>query len=621
MKKTDKNQLNISLEVKNGNGGSGDDFYFYTNRDNLLIFFASGFIVPKNLNKKYYSDFGSSIENGIILLRDKLSLEYLNSLSESESSFPVCIKVTIPENYNGEVFFLMNDSKVAKLNYNKAPENYSGFLLPGIITLRDSFKIIFSDQNSLKEFTAREFEDINYKHFNLTSDITEFGGKNEFNISEFTGITDLSPIEPENFISIDRLAAQMTIMEKAAERFPKIFLLNLMEYYAIYFENFTAKGLKKINHTAIFESTYVYEPTLYDFTLNLLPYAVSCKNQDAAAGFNEFVKEFKLSKKLDLNNFINLFSVYCSIKTIIKFDSTNRNYTDYLNEFRNLFLHNITKSKKKISESEIEGLQKLLSLGEQFLNSEIPFEDISGISEKYLGIKYFLLFLKRFDYESITEFESEADEYNIKKEVLLIIQMISGIWSGYQGLPGRLKKHNPVTSGSFDALINYITGNQVYKFSAPKFIKDTLYAEELEYELIIDSINGIYGYNFITEKKDYHIGIRKLIIENIIPEKTNDLMELAKSLKMPGVIQYSASTPSKDLLHQRTVKDQSVFYSKSEFIVKTEFSTERFMNYMKDKVTESELKKVPLKLKLKIEQLYKIKEPEINATDSQSVSP
>ena len=97
--------------------------------------------------------------------------------------------------------------------------------------------------------------------------------------------------------------------------------------------------------------------------------------------------------------------------------------------------------------------------------------------------------------------------------------MISGIWSGYQGLPGRLKKHNPVTSGSFDALINYITGNQVYKFSAPKFIKDTLYAEELEYELIIDSINGIYGYNFITEKKDYHIGIRKLIIENIIPEK------------------------------------------------------------------------------------------------------
>ena len=144
---------------------------------------------------------------------------------------------------------------------------------------------------------------------------------------------------------------------------------------------------------------------------------------------------------------------------------------------------------------------------------------------------------------------------------------------------------------------------------------------ENEYELVTDAISGIYGYTYITKRKDYHTGIKTLITERPAPDEISDLIEVAKFLKIPDVVRYSALVSSKDFIERRNINDKSVFYAHSAFNLKTEFSSERFINYVRNKVTEAELKKVPLKLKLKIEHLYKIKEPGINAADSHSVNP
>lgn len=604
MKKKDNNQLSISLDSKNDKSVNCT-LYLYTNRDNLLIYLASGFIMPKNLNMKYYSDFSSSLENGLILLKEKLSFNYLNSFSESENSFPVCIQMIIPENFNGEVSFILPDYRLMKANFKDAPEDFMGLIIPGIITLRPDYKISFYDKISLEEFTAREFEDIKYDHFDMSVDPDLFNEGIDFKINKILSIPELQIINQETYINTERLAALLTVMEKAASDYPGDFLLNLMHFYSLYFENFSSQGLRKLNYTPVSDIPDTESDDLNNFILIIAPFVISNKIEDPKEGFNKFVKDFKLSKKLNQEKFIHLFSAYCIISAVVKFDSSNRNYIDYFNEFRDIFINNLTKSKRKIDKEELPETEKIILKGIQFLNSEVAFNEFKNLPEKYTAIKYFLLFLKRFDYENTSEYERESDEYDISIRWLLFIQQLSAIWSGYPGLTGKLKEHKGVTYGAFDSLCNYISNKEQYVFPAPKIGKDISVREFPEFELITKNISGIYGYKYSFEKKDYHTGISKLITENEKPENVADLIELAKILELPKVVLYSASVKSNAFVEQRNRDGQTIFYSHSPFNTKTEFSFERFKDHLKERITEKDLMNIPLQLKKNIAELYK----------------
>ena len=574
------------------------EYFVYTNRNNLLIFLASGYIIPRNLNNKYYSDLSTRFENGIIIFSKRVSYKFLSLIMEDQTSYPVCIKINLPEEYKKEKI------QPGELNNTEleVEKIYNGFItFPGILSLGNIKSISFYDENSLKEFTSRIFDDVRLDNFTINFSNESFGDYEPGNFLDNSIRIDFPQIKNIQYSLINRLLAAYSVIERSAIKSPSEFLSLQLTYLSIFFEDFSPGTIKKIEKFIEKKIVPGFKIELPENWIYYLPFYLVNK-KEITSGFNNFILKAKLQNLSD-ESFIRLFLCFCIVDTLINMDEENIDSQTYMKYFINQF-DKIKNSKKITGADFINELENIYKLSFEYIDSLISFSELNNFPAVLKDLKLFLIFIKNFHFDKIYLIKNNLREYNLTIQEFQELLIFSAIWSGYRSMPSLYKEHLDISWKAFDFLTNSINGKKIIKKSGTRMNANFTRESKDSYEGEIIEVKNFYGFSIRYEVKNYYTEIYDLIIKSYKPVNDSLLKRLAEILKIENVIVYIAEIDKKNLIDSQEKNNKYLIRSKSPFLLSEKIDYERLVNKLKNLYKAKDFRDIPLSLKKSIKEAY-----------------
>lgn len=154
-------------------------YYYLTNQHNLNYIISHGYIAPSYLYNKYYEDLSALTKGHLPILLDSPNKNLIDQVvSKEASSFPIILSLDLG-NLTGVIKRVnSNYDLVLTSQLDDIQDADILILLEGLIPFRYVNQIIFADEQSLEEFTARQFGNIPGTKEKVTVNSNLFDGSN-----------------------------------------------------------------------------------------------------------------------------------------------------------------------------------------------------------------------------------------------------------------------------------------------------------------------------------------------------------------------------------------------------------------------------------------------------------
>ena len=154
-------------------------YYYLTNQHNMNYIISHGYIAPSYLYNKYYEDLSALTKGHLPILLDSPNKNLIDQVvSKEASSFPIILSLDLG-NLTGVIKRVnSNYDLVLTSQLDDIQDADILILLEGLIPFRYVNQIIFADEQSLEEFTARQFGNIPGTKEKVTVNSNLFDGSN-----------------------------------------------------------------------------------------------------------------------------------------------------------------------------------------------------------------------------------------------------------------------------------------------------------------------------------------------------------------------------------------------------------------------------------------------------------
>lgn len=412
--------------------------YFYTNRFNLADILSCGLVRPLEAYAKVYTDPNVLVKGGVLLFPEHVSASFLSEFQESEMSFPVCLKLLLPQ-LEGLMVWVDRDYQIKSVPNSRPPEGLLALIIQGAISTQHVKEIIFRHQDERDEFTAREFE--NVPHLAIPTRIAPevFDGK-AIDLSRLReGVSALNSAKRSEPIcswrALDSIAAvgaaEDRRMADDGARGSKITSLKII---CQMFEEFSEPSFSRIQEA--FENVPVAgipkDWPLWAY-LSIPSISLQSGNVKNLAGYLKASGAGKVST--ELLEELKLWTL--CIQEVVSRTTQDRDFPDYLHSVESKFKTVLGPRGKRnqaiaaafeivngILEARIE-IARLLDLG-----------TISG------ALKAFSMFMLRSDHSIAGSWAAEQKKGLVTEEDVRRAVVLSSAWTGYSMLERESKKNS-----------------------------------------------------------------------------------------------------------------------------------------------------------------------------------